>query len=161
MVEKLRAAVDARRSSEFWIIARTDAAAVEGLEAAIERGRAYRKAGADMLFIEAPRSEAEMETITAAFPDVPLLYNYAEGGKSPAVSLQRLTELGYGAVIFPISALLAATSAVRRVLASIRAEGTPIAVLDELPRFGDFLDFIGLAEVRELERRYASKEEIR
>jgi 2,3-dimethylmalate lyase len=158
MVEKVRAAVDARRSAGFLVIARTDAAAVEGLDAAIARGHAYREAGADVLFVEAPRSDQEIAAVAAAFPDVPLLFNYAEGGKTPPIEMDRLRELGYALVIFPISTLLAATAAMRRVLARIREDGTPTMALDELPRFQEFLEFIGLAEIRELERRYGTEE---
>jgi 2-methylisocitrate lyase-like PEP mutase family enzyme len=158
MAQKIRAAVDARRSTDFLIIARTDAAAVEGLDAAVERGHIYREAGADLLFIEAPRSEQEIAAVAEAFKGVPLLFNYAEGGKTPAVDLSRLAELGFAVVIFPISTLLAATGAMRQVLARIRTDGTPRAVLDELPSFTGFLDFIGLPEIRDLERRYAAEE---
>jgi len=103
-------------------------------------------------------TEDQIETVARAFPDVPLLFNYAEGGKTPAVDLSRLAELGFAVVIFPISTLLAATGAMRQVLARIRADGTPRAVLDELPSFTGFLDFIGLPEIRDLERRYAAEE---
>ncbi len=155
MVEKVRAAVDARVSSDLLIIARTDARAVEGLDAAIERAARYREAGADVLFIEAPQSEEEIRAIAAAFPAVPLLFNYAEGGKTPAIERDLLAELGFAIVIFPIATLLAATKAMRAVLARIHVDGTPINVLPDLPRFGEFLDFIGLPEIRELEQRYS------
>ena len=158
MAEKVRAAVDARAQPEFVIIARTDARAVEGLEAAIERGRLYRDAGADVLFIEAVVSEAEAEEVARAFPGVPLLFNWAEGGKTPPIGLDRLTELGYQIVIFPIGTLLAATAAMRRVLREIAEAGTPAAVMGELPSFGEFLDFIGLPEVRDVEQRYIAKD---
>jgi len=108
MAEKIRAAAAARARPEFVIIARTDARAVEGLAGALERGRRYREAGADALFIEAVTSEAEAEAVARAFPGVPLLFNWAEGGKTPPIGLGRLTELGYRIVIFPISTLLAA-----------------------------------------------------
>ncbi len=155
MAAKVSAAVAARGDGDLLIIARTDARAVEGLEAALERARRYRAAGADMLFVEAPQSTAEIEQIAAAFPDVPLLFNYAEGGKTPAVSHQFLRELGFRLVIFPLSTLLAATAAMRSVLAAIREQGTPREVLPALPGFNEFLDFIGIAEVRELEVRFA------
>ena len=158
MAEKVRAAVDARAQPEFVIIARTDARAVEGLEAAIERGRLYRDAGADVLFIEAVVSEAEAEEVARAFPGVPLLFNWAEGGKTPPIGLNRLTELGYRIVIFPIGTLLAATAAMRRILREIATAGTPAAVMGELPSFGEFLDFIGLPEVRDVEQRYIAKD---
>ncbi len=158
MVAKIRAAVEARARPEFVIIARTDARAVEGLERAIERGRMYRQAGADVLFIEAVVTAQEAQEAARAFPDVPLLFNWAEGGKTPPISLDRLRELGYRIVIFPISTLLAATAAMRRILQEIADAGTPAAMLPELPAFGEFVDFIGLPEVREAEQRYAVTE---
>ena len=156
MAAKLRAAVEARSSSDFLLIARTDARAVEGLDAAIDRARLYREAGADVLFVEAPQSEPEIRAVAAAFPGVPLLFNWAEGGKTPAVERDLLAELGFAIVIFPISTLLAATGAMREVLARIRADGTPLRALGGLPQFSEFLDFIGLPEVRQLEQRYQS-----
>ena len=158
MAQKVRAAVDARTDPDFVIIARTDARAVEGLDSALDRARRYRDAGADALFIEALVSEAEIEAAAAAFPDVPLLFNWAEGGKTPQVSLNRLTELGYRIVIFPIGTLLAATAAMRRILKEIAAAGTPASLLGELPTFGEFTDFIGLPEVGEIEQRYIARE---
>ncbi len=155
MAAKVSAAVAARRSDEFLIIARTDARAVEGLQAALERARLYREAGADALFIEAPQSTEEIEAVARAFPGVPLLFNYAEGGKTPAVTHEFLRELGFSLVIFPISTLLVATAAMRSLLARIKAEGTPIDVLPCLLPFEDFLSFIGTAEIRELEQRFA------
>ena len=158
MVEKVRAAVDARASSSLLIIARTDARAVEGLDSALDRAARYREAGADVLFIEAPQSVDEIRTIAATFPSVPLLFNYAEGGKTPPIEHALLAELGYAIVIFPIGTLLAATKAVRAVLAQIQVDGSPINILPELPRFQEFLDFIGLPEIHELEQRYRHSE---
>ena len=156
MAAKVRAAVDARAQPEFVIIARTDARAVEGLERALERARMYREAGADVLFIEALVSEAEIEEAARAFPGVPLLFNWAEGGTTPPVSLARLTGLGYRIVIFPIGTLLAATAAMRAILREIATSGTPAAALAGLPTFGEFVEFIGLPQVREAEQRYAT-----
>lgn len=153
MVEKVGAAVEARRSEEFVIIARTDARAVEGIESAVERARRYREAGADLLFVEAPQSEAEISTVAEAFPDVPLLFNWVESGKSPPVPLQRLKELGFRLIIFPVSILLAVTVSIREVLAKIKADGTPIQAMERLLPLGDFIDLIGLPEIREIEER--------
>jgi 2-methylisocitrate lyase-like PEP mutase family enzyme len=158
MADKVRAAVGARTDPDFVIVARTDARAVEGLPAALDRARRYRDAGADALFVEALVSEAEIEAAAAAFPDVPLLFNWAEGGKTPPVALDRLTELGYRIVIFPIATLLAATAAMRAVLDEIAVAGTPAAILGELPSFGEFNDFIGLPEVRAAEQQYVTPE---
>ncbi|MGH7961114.1 MAG: isocitrate lyase/PEP mutase family protein, partial [Candidatus Binatia bacterium] len=102
MVEKIRAAVAARRSADFVIIARTDARAVEGLEQALQRARRYAEAGADVLFVEAPQSEQEIETVANTLTGIPLLFNWAEGGKTPPVSLARLRECGFRIVIFPV-----------------------------------------------------------
>jgi 2,3-dimethylmalate lyase len=155
MAAKIAAAVAARRSPDFLIIARTDARAVEGLEQALSRARAYREAGADVLFVEAPQSEAEIEAVARAFPDVPLLFNYAEGGKTPAVSHAFLRDLGFKLVIFPLTVLLAATGAIRSALARVKADGTPLELVPSLLGFGEFLEFIGLPEIRELESRFA------
>jgi 2,3-dimethylmalate lyase len=155
MVQKVRAAVQARAQPDFVIIARTDARAVEGLEQALQRARMYHQAGADALFIEALTSEAEAEAAVRALPGVPLLFNWAEGGKTPPISLDRVKELGYRIVIFPIAALLAATGAMRRILREIAQAGTPAAAMSELPTFAEFVDFIGLPQVREAEQRYA------
>ena len=156
MVAKVRAAVAARRT-DLVLIARTDARAVEGLHGALNRGRLYREAGADVIFFEAPQSEAEIETVAHELSDVPLLFNWAEGGKTPPIAYARLRELGFRIVIFPIGAMLAATRAIRDLLQTIRADGTPAAALAGLPRFGEFLDFIGLPEIQALEQRFSSQ----
>jgi 2,3-dimethylmalate lyase len=155
MVAKMRAAAAARRT-DMVLIARTDARAVEGLEGALHRARRYREAGADVIFFEAPQSEAEVETVARELEGVPLLFNWAEGGKTPPIGYARLRELGYRIIIFPISALLSATRAIQNVLATIRRDGSPASALEELPKFGEFLDFIGLPEIRELEQRFTS-----
>jgi len=152
MVEKVRAAVEAR--SELAIIARTDARAVHGLDEALERARRYRDAGADVLFVEAPETEDEIVAVAEAFPGTPLVFNWVEGGKTPRLALDRVRELGFALVIFPISTLLAASRAVADTLAHLRADGTTAAA--GLPDFDDFMTMIGLPEVRELEARYAA-----
>jgi carboxyvinyl-carboxyphosphonate phosphorylmutase len=155
MAAKIRAAAAARTDPDFVLIARTDARAVEGLQAALDRARLYQEAGADVLFVEAPQSEEEIETIAGTLTDVPLLFNWAEGGKTPPVGLPRLQKLGFRIVIFPVSTLLAATRAVREVLATIRSSGTPASAMERLVPFGEFLEFIGLSQIRELELRFA------
>ena len=155
MASKIAAAAAARRSPDFLIVARTDARGAEGLEAALRRARRYREAGADALFVEAPQSVSEIETIAEEFPDVPLLFNYAEGGKTPAVEYDFLRELGFSLVIFPLTLLLSATKVMRAALARIKADGSPIGLLTSLTGFDEFLELIGMDEVRELERRFA------
>ncbi len=159
MVEKVRAAVEARQSEDFVIIARTDARAVEGMDRALKRAQLYHEAGADVLFVEAPQSEEEVAAVAEAFPDVPLLFNWLEGGETPPVPLERLKELRFRLVIFPLSAMLAATRSVGEALARIRADGTPISVAeDRLLPFGEFTAFIGLPEIRDLEERFEDEE---
>jgi 2-methylisocitrate lyase-like PEP mutase family enzyme len=156
MAAKVAAAVAARRSSQFLIIARTDARAVEGLSRALARAQQYRDAGADVLFIEAPQSTDEIRAIAERFAGVPLLFNYAEGGRSPAVTHAFLREMGFSIVIFPLSTLLVATAAMRSILAEIKASGTPLEALPSMLRFDAFVDFIGVGEIRELEQRFAT-----
>jgi 2,3-dimethylmalate lyase len=154
MVEKVRAAVEARRARDLVIIARTDARAVEGLDAALERARRYRDAGADMLFVEAPESEEEVAAVAEAFPDTPLLFNWVDGGRTPPLDLARLRELGFALVIFPLSALLVTSAAVGAALGRLREDGTPAGLA--VPAFDEFTAMIGLPEVRRLESRFAS-----
>jgi carboxyvinyl-carboxyphosphonate phosphorylmutase len=155
MVGKLRAAVAARRDPDFLIIARTDAAAVYGLDEAISRARAFADAGADALFVEAPTSEADISRVAEELRGVaPLVFNWAEGGRTPALPLSRITEVGFRLVLFPIGALLAATAGIQALLRTLHAEGTPASMLPELPSFVEFTDLIGLPEVAELEQRF-------
>ena len=154
MVQKIRAAVDARQDPDFVIIARTDANAVYGLEDALRRGRAYREAGADVIFIEAPRSIEELRAIAQAFPDVPLLYNWAESGKTPLLPLEEIHALGFKLVIFPVSMLFAATQALLDLLEALKQGQTPLAFAERMVTFSQFTDQIGLPDIQALERRY-------
>lgn len=154
MVAKVRAAVDARRDPDLVLIARTDARAVEGLDRAIERARAYADAGADLLFVEAVRDEAEAELVSKELAGHRLLYNWAEGGRSPLLSYDRLTELGYAMVLAPISTLLSATGAIRRTLDQLRRAASPAAYIDQLPSQESFLEAVGYGEIQDLENRY-------
>lgn len=154
MAAKVRAAVAARIDPDFVIIARTDARAVEGLNGALDRAALYLEAGADVLFVEAPEDESEIERISREFVGVTLLFNWAEGGRTPPVSLDRLTELGFKIIIFPIGALLSAATAVRSLLSTLRRDGTPGALLADFPTITDFVDTLGMTEVRELEAQF-------
>lgn len=155
MTGKIRAAVAARRDPDLVLIARTDAAAAEGLDAAIARARDYAAAGADVLFVEAPTTEEAIAQVADELKGVaPLVFNWAEGGRTPAIPLQRIAELGFSLVLYPIGTLLAATTGIQALLATLRAEGTPASAMAGLPTFGGFTDLIGLPEVHELERRF-------
>lgn len=154
MVAKVRAAVDARTDPDLLVIARTDAAAVDGLDAAIDRARRFADAGADLLFVEAPTSERDVETVATALAGHRLVFNWAEGGRTPPLSRDRLAELGFALVLFPVGTLLAATAGMRELLERLRAEGTPASLVDRLDRLDAFAELAGLGEVRELEQRY-------
>ncbi len=154
MVHKVRAAVDARQDPDFVIIARTDANAVTGFEDALQRGKAYREAGADVLFIEAPRSMSELQTITSTFSDVPLLFNWADSGKTPPLSLEEIRTLGFKLVIFPVSLLFAATRAMLEMLEVFKQGEAPSSSPSHTVTFSQFTDQIGLPDIQELERLY-------
>jgi carboxyvinyl-carboxyphosphonate phosphorylmutase len=154
MVGKIRAAVEARRDPDLVVIARTDAVAVGGLDEAIGRAKAFADAGADLLFVEAPTSEDDIARVAGELHGVaPLVFNWAEGGRTPPLPLARIRELGFAMVIYPIGTLLAATAGIRAVLATLRRDGVPS--LDGLPAFDEFTDLVGLPEVQELEQRFS------
>jgi len=155
MVGKLRAAVAARQDPDLVVIARTDAVAVSGVDDAVARARAYAEAGADLLFVEAPTSEEDIARVAAELTGVaPLVFNWAEGGRTPPLSLERIAELGFALVIYPIGTLLAATAGIQSLLATLRSDGTPTAALGSLPTFDAFAGLIGLPEVQALEQRF-------
>ncbi|MBI2412623.1 MAG: methylisocitrate lyase [Deltaproteobacteria bacterium] len=130
-VEKIEAAVRARKSGEFLIIARTDAYAVEGMEAAIERGRIYAEAGADIIFPEALTTRDEFEYY-ASEVRAPLMANMTEFGKTPYFTVDEFKELGYSIVIFPMTAFRAAMKAMEAALFEIRDKGTQEGILGKL-----------------------------
>jgi methylisocitrate lyase len=149
MVKRLRAAVAARRDQNFVICARTDAAGIEGIDAAIERARAYADAGADLIFTEALTGPADFEKFRAAV-DVPLLANMTEFGKSELLTTSQLTDIGYNVVIYPVSTLRLAMLAVEDGLREIEDKGTQSGLLDrmqhrtrlyELLRYADYNEF--------------------
>lgn len=153
MVGKLRAALEARRDPDLVIIARTDAVAVEGLEAALERASAYREAGADVLFVEAPESEAQVEAIAARLPG-PKLINVFRGGKTPLLPAERLAELGYRVAILPSDLQRAAIRAMEETLEAIGRDGNASAVDDRLASFAERDEIVGLGAYRALDERY-------
>lgn len=153
MCAKIKAAVDARRDPDLVIMARTDALAVYGVEAAIERGNRYREAGADLIFIEAPQSIDDMRRITKEVK-APLLANMVEGGKTPILLASELQAIGYSAVAFPLSTLYAAAWALREVMRKLAGEGSTKSHLGQMVLFEDFNHLVGLEEVRKNESRY-------
>ena len=151
---KLRAALEARRSKDFIIVARTDARAPLGLDEAIERGKAYRKAGADVIFVEAPRTVAELKQISNEI-DAPLVANMIEDGITPNLPAQELLKLGYRIAVFPLSALYSATFAMRQVLTELKRTGATRQTRKMMVTFKDFNRFVDLKKFMELENRYS------
>jgi 2-methylisocitrate lyase-like PEP mutase family enzyme len=157
MALKIRVAVEARRSPDFLIVARTDARTSLGLEEAIRRGRLYGEAGADIVFVESPESEAEMVEIGRQLgPRWPLLANCVEGGRTPILPARRLQEIGYAIAIYPALGFLAAAAALERAYAHLKARGDSNGLPAEASYgFGRICELMGFPEVWEFERRWA------
>jgi 2-methylisocitrate lyase-like PEP mutase family enzyme len=153
MVGKIKAAVDTRRDSDMVIIARTDSRAVEGLDSALDRMRAYLDAGADVGFVEAPQNVQELAAIPKAF-DKPALANVFEGGKTPPLPAKQLEAMGYRIGIYPSQTHRAAIAASKKVLAVLKRDGHTEAIEHELATFNDREEAVNTARWREIEQRY-------
>ena len=151
--EKLGAAVDARQSKNFIIVARTDARATEGLDAAIERGIQNKKTGADAVFIEAPRSLEEMKIIGKAI-NAPLVANMIEGGATPISSAETLHRLGFKIILYPLSVLFANTFATMNILKELKKTGTTAKFKQKVVNFDQFNDLVELPKFQKLEKKY-------
>jgi len=143
MLLKLKAALDARRDPDFVIIARTDARAVEGLDAAIERGQRYAELGADMVFVEAPRSADELARIAREIP-VPQLANMLVGGTTPILSADELAELGFKIVVSPVESLAIAGAAVRQLAQAMLSQGRVDSLSDQMWSFAELKQVLGV-----------------
>jgi len=151
--EKLGAAIDARSSKNFIIVARTDARATEGLDAAIERGLYNKKLGADAIFVEAPKSIQEMKKIGKAIK-APLVANMIEGGATPLISASALNKMGFKIILYPLSVLFANTFATINILKELKKTGTTKKLRSRLVSFDQFNDLVELRKFRKLEKRY-------
>lgn len=151
--EKLGAAIDARQSKDFIIVARTDARATEGLDAAIERGLQNKKTGADAVFIEAPRSLEEMRIIGKAI-NAPLVANMIEGGATPMNSATTLHKLGFKIILYPLSVLFANTFATMNILKELKKTGTTAKFKQKVVNFDQFNDLVDLPKFQKLEKKY-------
>ncbi|MFJ5380906.1 oxaloacetate decarboxylase [Cupriavidus sp. CER94] len=155
MAGKIRAACDARRDDNTLIIARTDAVAVEGMDAALARAEQYAEAGADVLFVEALRSREDMTAAIARLGGrAPLLANMVEGGKTPVLPAAELEAIGFRIVIFPGGTVRALSFALRDYLASLHANGTTTPYLDRMLSFQALNDVIGTPEMLALGKQY-------
>ena len=153
MVAKIKVAVESRSSSDFLIIARTDARTAHGLDEALRRAEAFDKAGADVLFIESPETVEEMETIGRSF-DKPLFANLVEGGRTPLLDKKTLEEIGYSIAIFPALGFLAAANALRQAYAKLKADGSSDAIDVPLYPFEEFSALMGFDEVTAFDAKY-------
>ena len=154
MVRKIAVAAEARTSPGFLIIARTDARSSLGLAEAIRRARAYAEAGADVLFVESPESEAEMAEIGRELGSKPLVANMVEGGRTPMLSNSRLAEIGYALAIYPVAGLLSAAAALRTVYAHIRDTGSSLGSPAPLYPFAEMNRLMGFEEVWAFDRAH-------
>jgi 2-methylisocitrate lyase-like PEP mutase family enzyme len=155
MAQKLKAARDALNDSDFIVIARTDAIAVEGFAAALDRASAYGEAGADVIFVEAPTSEEEIAAVARRFPGWKLI-NMFQGGKTPLLPVARLEQLGYNIVIIPSDLQRAAIKAMQRALECIARDGSTAAMTIDMASFKEREAIIDTAGYIERDRRYAS-----
>jgi 2-methylisocitrate lyase-like PEP mutase family enzyme len=156
MVGKIKAAVDARPSREMLVIARTDAIAVEGFERAIERAALYRDAGADVLFVEAPKTRADLKRIPPALGGVPVMANMVEGGKTPPLSATELEAMGFALVIFPGGIVRVLARMASDYYASLAARGTSEPFRSRMLDFTGLNELIGTPEMLALGKRYES-----
>ncbi|MGQ0606270.1 MAG: isocitrate lyase/PEP mutase family protein [Candidatus Nitrosotenuis sp.] len=151
--EKLQAAIDAKKNKDFIIVARTDARATKGLDDAIERAKYYRKIGADVVFIEAPRSIDEMRKIGREIK-APLVANMIEGGATPVLSAKELHKIGFKIILYPLSVLYANTYASLAILKELKKSGTTTKLRKNVVSFDEFNNIVELAKFRNLENRY-------
>lgn len=155
MIQKIRAAVDARIDGELLILARTDARAVEGFPAAIDRINAYKEAGADVLFVEAPDSVEELAQIPLQAPGIHIC-NMVVGGRTPLLQQRELALLGYAGIVYANAALQASMLAMKSILEHIRTHGSIAGMEDAMMTFGDRQTVVDFARFKQLESRYSS-----
>ncbi|MHA3703944.1 isocitrate lyase/PEP mutase family protein [Jatrophihabitans sp. YIM 134969] len=150
---KIRAAVDARRSPDTLVIARSDALAPLGMTETLERMKRYADAGADLLFVDAPSSLADLEAISAALPDLPLVANMSESGLTPHLSAADFHELGFAVVLYPTSALRLASRVVGEFFTELRAKGDSRGWADRMATLDDLNELVGLGATERFEQR--------
>lgn len=152
-LKKLNAAIEARGKDDFFIVARTDSRQALGLEEAIRRGIAFKQAGADAVFIEAPESKEEMKEISRNVTG-PLVANMLERGVTPLMGPKELKELGFQLVVWPLAPLYSAAKSLTEVYTTLRRDGSTIGILDRLMPFDDFNSIVGLNEKYDLDAKY-------
>jgi len=154
-LNKLRAAIDTRKDRNFFIVARTDSRQALGLNEAITRGVAFKEAGADAVFIEAPQSKEEMKEIASRVPG-PLVANMLERGVTPLMGPAELNELGYQLIVWPLAPLYSVAKTLADTYGTLRRDGSTIKILDKLMPFDDFNEIVGLNDKYAADARYKS-----
>jgi 2-methylisocitrate lyase-like PEP mutase family enzyme len=154
-LKKLRAAIEAKKDHDFYVVARTDSRQALGLSEAITRGIAFKEAGADAVFIEAPETKEEMKEISRHVPG-PLVANMLERGVTPLMSPEELKRLGFDLVVWPLAPLYSVAKTLTEVYSTLRREGSTTKILDRLMPFDDFNQIVGLEEKYSLDQRYRS-----
>ncbi len=154
-LKKLQAAIEAKKNRDFFIVARTDARQALGLNEAIKRGIAFKQAGADAVFIEAPENKEEMLEIARCVPG-PLVANMLERGVTPLMGPQELRALGFDLVVWPLAPLYSVAKSLNDVYTTLRREGTTTEILDRLMPFDEFNSVVGLEEKYQLDEKYRS-----
>jgi methylisocitrate lyase len=152
-LKKLRAALEARNDHDFYIVARTDSRQALGLSEAIARGIAFKEAGADAVFVEAPESKEEMKEIARHVPG-PLVANMLERGVTPLMSPQELKELGFDLIVWPLAPVYSVAKSLAEVYSTLRRDGSTARILDRLMPFDDFNEIVGLEEKYLLDQKY-------
>jgi 2-methylisocitrate lyase-like PEP mutase family enzyme len=154
-LKKLQAAVEAKAGQDFFIVARTDSRQALGLDEAIKRGIAFKQAGADAVFIEAPESKEEMAEISRHVPG-PLVANMLERGVTPLMGPKELKELGFELIVWPLAPLYSVAKSLTEVYSTLRRDGSTLAILDRLMPFNEFNDIVGLDKKYALDAKYKS-----
>lgn len=155
-LKKLRAAIEARNDHDFYIVARTDSRQALGLTEAIARGIAFKEAGADAVFVEAPENKEEMKEIASHVPG-PLVANMLERGVTPLMGPQELKELGFDLIVWPLAPLYSIAKSLTDVYSTLRRDGSTTQILDRLMPFDEFNEIVGLEEKYSLDQRYRTQ----
>ena len=153
VISKIRAALDARKDEDFLIIARTDAGSVDGLEAAIQRANLYRNAGADMIFLESPRSVEELEIISRELKDADLLVNMVEGGKTPVLPFEKLRQMGFKIVLYPTASIRIVAKTLIGFAQQLADKKDTLGMEDQMISYEESNMITGLADFSELEKK--------
>lgn len=155
LADKINEAVKTRKNEDFLIMSRTDARAINGLSDAINRSKIYSKAGANLIFIEAPENINELKKIKEAFPDTPLMANMIEDGKTPDLTTNELKELGFSIVVHPTASVYTEAYSIKNMLKTLQKEGSTKNMINQMITFNEFNEFVGLNKLNKFEKSHS------